>query len=286
MMRRLFIFCWRPLTLARCFGVPVQLHLSTLVFPLGYFLWVCWDPEAPWELATALAFFVLLYGSLLVHEFAHVLTAWLFKCRTHRVVMLPFGCLALLEGLLCEPFEILMALAGPAASALLALFCWWGVHAIGYAYGNWWLLEIKMLLRMTGECNLMIAGFNLLPCFPMDGGRVFRSLLAILIGLIFPRRAGAAYLLATRIAVRCIAWPIGIGLLLGTCYCPARWHYLLPILFVVLLGELELLALKIVEGESGPLELKFLPAGGAEQNESALPGLEIVAAGGVNWEER
>jgi Zn-dependent protease len=173
--------------LGRVLGVPVRLDLSWflglgVVVALSRELWapalsgvaVLW-----WSLLFAVAFF----ACVLVHELAHALVARTIGVPTTEIRLFVFGGVARIAG---EPVdaggEALVAMAGPLASVILAgLFALasWGV---GGPAGD--------LLAWLFVGNLVVAGFNLLPGFPLDGGRVARALVWWLTG----RR-----LLATRV---------------------------------------------------------------------------------------
>lgn len=120
------------------------------------------------ELATI--FFVLLF-----HEMAHVGAAKLFHMKVKEIELLPFGGAVKIESLfeLNPTHEIYIALAGPAANVFLIL---------GYTA----LQSLKIVSMENNnflEINLILAGFNLLPALPLDGGRVLRAILAREIGM-------------------------------------------------------------------------------------------------------
>jgi stage IV sporulation protein FB len=118
---------------------------------------------------------LLVFSFVMLHELGHVLMAQSFGLRVQEVELLPFGGVARIDGLLeADPFvEILVALAGPVTSLLLA----------GLAY---YLLLIDALPRMWLELslrsNLAIGLFNLLPAMPLDGGRWWRARLTRVMG--------------------------------------------------------------------------------------------------------
>jgi Zn-dependent protease len=254
---KLLRFAWRFYTLFRLVGVPVQVHTTWLVFPCGFLL-LGFCLSAGWTgLILGILLLSLLLASLLTHEFAHVLAAKHCGCNTRRVLVIPFACIADLEAIPLEIAEIRVAAAGPLASFLLSALAWLAAQFIDGAYqtGFWYAHMV-----ITGFCflNLGLACFNLLPCFPMDGGRILRSTLAIAIGRFFPSRASSALVLATRVAVRYVARPIACGIVFLTVFHTHLWHHLLIFTSLILAGELEywLIRKTIV---ATPDELRFLP---------------------------
>ncbi len=113
---------------------------------------------------------LLIFSAVLWHELAHMLMAGGLGYKVKQVELLPFGAMARVERLADAgaASEIMIAAAGPLASLGLAVLCYSGMSGAG----GW-----QEVLRFYGEVNLMLAGFNLLPALPLDGGRILRALL-------------------------------------------------------------------------------------------------------------
>jgi Zn-dependent protease/CBS domain-containing protein len=127
-----------------------------------------------------LAFVCLLFASVVAHEFGHIFAARRYGIATHDVTVLPIGGLATLERMPEKSGEELMvALAGPLVNVAIA-----GALALGLAASGSLTSTDQLLHPGTGliarliSGNLLVAGFNMIPAFPMDGGRVLRALLA------------------------------------------------------------------------------------------------------------
>src|SRR6516162_5248628 len=152
---------------------------------------------------------VLLFLCVLLHEFGHIFTARGFGVPTPYVTLLPIGGVAQLERIPEEPGqEFLIAIAGPlvnvAITILLVLFAGANLHAAAAASVD--NMHIPLVDRLAAV-NLFLAVFNMIPAFPMDGGRVLRALLATRLG----------YVRATEVAAvigQFVAFALGfIGLL-------------------------------------------------------------------------
>jgi stage IV sporulation protein FB len=169
----------------------VKVHVTFIL--LLAFLFAKAQMEAGWGAAVSLTLMVAaLFLCVLLHEFGHILMARRFGIRTPDVLLLPIGGVARLERIPEEPRqETLIALAGPAVTLGIIVLLYLGLGLTGDPVG-WSARDfgsttaVKQLFYM----NLLLLAFNLVPAFPMDGGRVLRAVLA--------RRMN--YVRATRIA--------------------------------------------------------------------------------------
>lgn len=170
--------------IGRVAGIPVRVHWTLLALAAVYGLTLGAGAVA------GLAGAALLFASVVAHEVAHALVARGYGIRTRDIVLTPIGGVARLEGLPRSGWaEAAIALAGPAASLAIAAGAW----ALSPLAGQGGLaVVLSSLLR----ANLMLGLFNLLPAFPMDGGRVLRGLLSERVGLLtatgFAARLGRA----------------------------------------------------------------------------------------------
>ncbi len=188
---------------AKIFDIPVKIHWS---FGL-IFVWIFYtmstntgrlDVEETLWLTLGV---ISLFACVLMHEFGHALTARRYGIGTRDIVLLPIGGVAMLNRLPKNPFqEFLVAAAGPAVNFVIAILCLpyflfitaekrsdiyqWIIHFFN-PDGNFFYQDITALdFFFVGMIlmNLMVAIFNLLPAFPMDGGRIFRALLSMRMG--------------------------------------------------------------------------------------------------------
>ncbi len=167
------------LRLGRILGIPVAANYTWFVA-----IWLgAWSlagsyyPErAPgfdettyWIMGVASA--LLLFASVLVHEFGHALTARRFGIRTRVIVLFLFGGVAQIAEEPATPrAEFLVALAGPLTSLALSAI----LHVVSPAFG---VRPLGSVVQYLAYVNLMLAVFNLVPGFPLDGGRVLRAAL-------------------------------------------------------------------------------------------------------------
>ncbi len=239
--------------LGRAFGIPIVLsRYLVMLVALGMFLSMLGGINPLIVLVLA----ALVMGLVLLHELGHSLTARHFGVHVSHITLWPLGGVAWMNELPRDSrIEALVAVAGPAVNLVLALVSLPIAFFAGpLAPFAWFFLKI----------NLALGLFNLLPAFPMDGGRVLRAFLA--------RRGD--WLGATERAVsigRSIALVIGVGGLL-------TGHLMLAMVavFLWIMGQRELLAMRLREmGASWPFNPGAADAGGQEPprdwNEPAAP---------------
>ena len=167
--------------IGRIAGIPVQMHLTFLLL-LGWVGLSHWQREGTSRaVVSGVAFILALFGCVLLHELGHAMMARKFGIKTRDITLLPIGGVAWLEKMPDDPKqELWVALAGPAVNVVIAgvLYVWLQIA------GGW--QPIEQLSVSSGSfaerlmlVNVTLVLFNLLPAFPMDGGRVLRALLAI-----------------------------------------------------------------------------------------------------------
>ena len=193
---------WSLVTLA---GVDVRVHVTFLVL-LG---WIALSHlsrgQGVGAVLEGFAVIGIVFSIVVLHEFGHALVARRFGIRTRDITLLPIGGVARLERMPSVPRqELLVALAGPAVNVVLALLGVGALALLGGPLGPGGLsLTGGPLLSQFVRFNVLLAAFNLLPAFPMDGGRALRALLAMRMDRVR----------ATDVAARVGRWmAIGFGL--------------------------------------------------------------------------
>lgn len=168
-------------------GIDIRVHLT---FPL-IFIWAAYQFGSIYDSLSGAIFGIvaisLLFFLVTLHELGHSFAARMYGVPVKQIVLSPIGGVAQLARIPDKPIqELVIAIAGPAVNILMAFF----IAAVGFAFG----LELTSLATVfsTSEsatlaalisyifmANLFLAVFNLIPAFPMDGGRVLRALLAL-----------------------------------------------------------------------------------------------------------
>ena len=168
-------------SIGQLFRIRIGFHVSWVVL----FLFVVWaiatslsDLQPPLAVVLAVACALLLFASVVVHEFAHALVARRFGVQTQGITLFIFGGVATLDSEPPTPrAEAAIAVAGPLMSGVVALACY-GVtllfdrDEIGPIAAG-----VSLTFAYLAVANAVLALFNLIPAFPMDGGRVLRSLI-------------------------------------------------------------------------------------------------------------
>jgi len=161
--------------LGRVLGVEIRVHASFFLL-VALFAFASTGPGGA-GLLSGMSWLVVLFACVVVHELAHCVVGQARGAVVRDIVLLPIGGMSRLERLPARPEdEFAMAAAGPLASVLLGVGAAMVAVAVGVA-----LLPIDLatgsLLARLSWVNLMLAAFNLLPAFPLDGGRMLRALL-------------------------------------------------------------------------------------------------------------
>ncbi|QZP38302.1 site-2 protease family protein [Halobaculum magnesiiphilum] len=201
----------RSYTITEIWDIPIRINTSLLIFlpvlawligsgqqiafyagiiegftGVGFDLAVLGAGATPWVIGIAAA--VGLFVSVLFHELGHSWVALRYDIGIESITLWILGGLAALESVPKEwNREFWIAIAGPVVSVLVAAVCYAGALVVPGS-----IPVTRFVLGYLAFTNLLLAGFNLLPAFPMDGGRIFRALLA----------RSRPYGTATRIAAR------------------------------------------------------------------------------------
>jgi Zn-dependent protease len=206
------------INLFRIFGIQLSVHASFLLL-LAYYAVEGWQDGGLAGLLWNVTLIVLFFACVVLHELGHSLTARRYGVRVPRILLMPIGGMAEFDRIPRKPSaELLITIAGPAVNFVLVLlllpFFWKALWSdLPIAEYTWGELGLQLLVA-----NLIMGLFNLLPVFPMDGGRIFRALLAIKL----------PYLRATY-------WAALIGKILAVVFAAIAafyfHHYLLAALF-------------------------------------------------------
>jgi Zn-dependent protease len=166
--------------LARIAGIDVRVHVTFFLL-LAWYGFIYYSDGGWTAMVSGLFFIVLLFGCVVLHEFGHALAAKAYGIRTPDITLLPIGGVARLERFPDKPWqELVVALAGPAVNVVIVLGLYivlgsfFNIQDLADIAGGRGNLLVKLL-----AINLILVVFNLLPAFPMDGGRVLRALLAM-----------------------------------------------------------------------------------------------------------
>ena len=161
-------------------GTEVRVHITfaLLLLWIGFAHYRVGGAAAAWE---GVVYVLAVFACVVLHEFGHVLAARRYGINTPDITLLPIGGLARLERMPDEPRqELVIAIAGPLVNVAIAAIIY---LALGYSVGVEQIGQIEnpradFFARLAGV-NVFLVLFNLIPAFPMDGGRVLRAVLAI-----------------------------------------------------------------------------------------------------------
>jgi Zn-dependent protease len=167
--------------LGRFAGIDVYMH-ATFLLLIGWVGYSHWLMHRNWgEVLNGIGFILALFACVVLHEYGHALTARKYGIKTRDITLYPIGGVARLERMPDKPIEELwVALMGPAVNVVIAALLF------AYLFLTNGLVPLTDLTIASGSflerlltVNISLVLFNLLPAFPMDGGRVLRSILAM-----------------------------------------------------------------------------------------------------------
>lgn len=165
-------------------GIGVFIHWTFLLLP-AYIAYSGWqDGMVIAEILKEVGLVLIVFFCVLLHEFGHSLTALRYGVRTKNIVLLPIGGVASLERMPEEPRkEFWITLAGPMVNLVIAILAFGVIAITGVTESVSDLLlgatEWTNVLMFIFGMNVFLFLFNLIPAFPMDGGRLLRSLLSM-----------------------------------------------------------------------------------------------------------
>lgn len=167
--------------IARVAGIDIYIHATflLLIYLIGISYWKQHGTMA--AVISGVGYILALFFCVVLHEFGHSLTARRYGIQTRNITLLPIGGIASLEKMPEDPRqEINVAIAGPAVNFVIASLLYFyldfsNAHVTADPFsmtGGSFLYRLMMV-------NIFLGGFNLLPAFPMDGGRILRATLAL-----------------------------------------------------------------------------------------------------------
>ncbi|WP_299441353.1 site-2 protease family protein [uncultured Aquimarina sp.] len=175
------------LHLGSVFNVAIKVHWTFLLI----IVWVTFlelkSGGNVQNVLVSIFFILLVFVCVVLHEFGHILTARRFGVNTKKITLLPIGGVASMDRIPENPKEeLLIALAGPAVNIVIAILLAFFIPLQMFFGQDSGALEttldhvtIQNLVVYLFSVNIILALFNFIPAFPMDGGRVFRALLAM-----------------------------------------------------------------------------------------------------------
>jgi len=162
--------------LGKLFGIRIGVHWTFLILPIYIYFSSILAGSGIAAAIVSVMFVLAIFGCVLLHELGHALAARQFGIPTRGITLLPIGGVASLERMPRNPLqELWIAVAGPlvnvAIAAILFAVLWSGLAGL--------LIPENFLLNLA-LANVILVVFNIIPAFPMDGGRVLRSVLALM----------------------------------------------------------------------------------------------------------
>ena len=243
-------------------GTAIRIHVTFLLF-LAFFFFVGLAAGSVLDAVKTVVFVILLFACVLAHEFGHIFTARAFGVETPDVTLLPIGGVARLARIPEKPGqELLIAIAGPLVNVAIAalLMAVTSTHLSPAHFAAMESPNVSMIDRLA-EVNLFLAIFNMIPAFPMDGGRVLRALLAIKLG----------HVRATEIAAAIGQWAAFVLGFLGLFYNPML-IFIAIFVYLAAASEAQMVSLRAMSRDvpvTAAMVTRFATLTGTEHIDSA-----------------
>ncbi len=174
------------LYLGKVAGIRMFLHWTFIILVVWIFLMHFRESQSIRDGLLGVGFIIVIFVCVILHEFGHALTARKFNIGTKSITILPIGGVASIERMPDKPSqELLVAIMGPAVNVVIALVLYLFLNASGNIPDLAALQETQATLNLGDYflfnlmvVNIALVAFNMIPAFPMDGGRVLRALLS------------------------------------------------------------------------------------------------------------
>ncbi len=166
--------------LGRVFGIRIGIHITFFLI-VAWAAWLGWDYDGPMAGLWAVAMILLLFGCVILHELGHSVVALRYGVEVSHITLLPIGGVAAMRSIPEAPRqELLIAIAGPLVNVIIL-----AVLVPIKGFPGW--LDAPIIPQSGPElvdavirANMILIFFNLIPAFPMDGGRMLRAILAMI----------------------------------------------------------------------------------------------------------
>lgn len=200
-------------TLFHIRGIAIKMHITFLIL-IGYDVWI-WRNNGIEGIVFGVLLTLLLFVCVTFHELGHALAAKSVGIEVNEILLLPFGGVAFLNGLPKRPWhDIWIAAAGPLANIIILAILSLMVDFTTIDYGvNAFMIptdttvpSVSLALTALFASNMMLVIFNLLPALPLDGGRIIRAVLIMIVG----ERRGSVYTAFVGHAIALVMAYIGI----------------------------------------------------------------------------
>ena len=195
--------------IATVWGIPIKIHIS-LILLLILLAIQSGIYSGPSAILLVFLFELSIFACIALHELGHSFVALRKGCRVRQITLMFIGGVAQMEEIPSKPKdEFQMAIAGPAVSVFLGILLWFGGRYLPLPDSLWPVPLFNSFgircnpAQYLGVINIWLAVFNLLPSFPMDGGRVFRAMLSPKMG-----RLRATFIAARLGKIIAVLWGI------------------------------------------------------------------------------